>query len=592
MAIVVAVAGLMLSAGLQPAFAHGRTTITLDGPPVQGKQVRVVLGHSNEPAYGFVQGIHNGLHSLEVSLADEATRLPLAGAQLKVDKYYFNDIGSFNAAASVEDADVKHKGVTLGGVFGNPGFYQSRQLVSEGIYGYRIYGTINYFGVAQAPIDATFFCASPEGDTAKFNSAGWAGSYGCIEDIRSFAFPAIPEGNEGQKAKISVTALGPEGQVLSMNAKILLANQVVKEGYTPFEFEGKVGETYKVSVSDFEGSVFDHWDNDSTSPDRTITLAAGGATLTAHYVTESAIEAGVLLYTHGNMVNAPGTPEMNRLTAMDGIVETQHQVPSEIVFHMPYNWDQGLVKLDAEDVKYAVFMYTDLFGPNSTVIHNVTRGVFGGIDEYNYCPGVPMPDGSCMYMGQTTKPATTVSNTTLVFAEPARPDHPILREIFVQQAQAVSTHPHNEVLVLVGHGAKSDANDMEQEAELARAAAYAESKMGFADSAAVTAREDWPTLSPAAVQKAVDRIQAMLNSTGATQVVLVPATGSGSGFTMVSNALSAEGISFTVAPGALPIGQEEYVSWAEQVAKETLDFIKETQPTESTITPYWARTYD
>lgn len=453
--------------------------------------------------------------------------------------------------------------------------------------------------MAQVPIDATFFCASPDGDTSKFNSPGWTGSYGCIEDIMLLGFPAIPEGNNNggggggeQKAKIGVSALGPEGQALSMHAKIMLASQVVKEGYMPFEYEGKVGETYKVSVSDFDTSVFDHWDNGSTSRKRTVTLAAAGTSLTAHYVVEGASEAGVLLYTHGNMVNAPGTPDMNRLAAMDEKIESKFNAASEIVFHMPYNWDQGLVKLDTEDVKYAVFMYTDLFGPNSTVIHNVTRGVFGGIDQYNYCPGVPMADGSCMYMGQTTKPASTVSNTTIVFAEPARADHPILREIFVQQAQAVSAHPHNEVLVLVGHGARSDANDSEQEAELARAAAYAEGKMGFADSAAVTAREDWPNLAPAAVQKAVDRIKAMLNSTGATQVVLVPATGSGSGFKMVTDALTAASVSYVVAPSTLPTGQEEYVQWAEQVAKETLDYIEEVQPTESTATPYWTRTYN
>jgi hypothetical protein len=52
---------------------------------------------------------------------------------------------------------------------------------------------------------------------------------------------------------------------------------------------------------------------------------------------------------------------------------------------MPYNWDKGLMSLDS-DVRYAVFMYTDMFGPNSAVIHNVTRGVFGGIPQYTTAP--------------------------------------------------------------------------------------------------------------------------------------------------------------------------------------------------------------
>jgi cobalamin biosynthesis Co2+ chelatase CbiK len=40
----------------------------------------------------------------------------------------------------------------------------------------------------------------------------------------------------------------------------------------------------------------------------------------------------------------------------------------------------------------------------------------------------------------------------------------------LKQARAVSDNPRNEILVLVGHGARSDTNDLHQEMELARAA--------------------------------------------------------------------------------------------------------------------------
>ena len=113
------------------------------------------------------------------------------------------------------------------------------------------------------------------------------------------------------------------------------------------------------------------------------------------------------------------------------------------------------MNLDKENIKYAVFLYTDLFGPMSTVIHNVTRGIFGEIERYQFCPGVPIPPNSCMYMGMMTDPASDVSNTTLVFAEPARPDHPLISE-----------KPRKEILVLVGHGARSNTNDMYQVREL------------------------------------------------------------------------------------------------------------------------------
>ncbi len=301
---------------------------------------------------------------------------------------------------------------------------------------------------------------------------------------------------------------------------------------------------------------------------------------------------GVLVYTHGDMMNHHGTSETNKMMAIEEVVESNGKYAAEIVYHMPYSWDDGLAALDAQGVKYAIFMYTDMFGPKSTVIHNVTRGVFGGIEEYNYCPGVVLqPSGLCMYMGQLTIPASTVSDAVLVFAEPARPDHPILRDIFLEQAQEVSENPKDEILILVGHGARSDTNDMYQKMELTNAAEYVEKKMKFADSIGVTAREDWPDLKPAAVVDAVNRIAEMLEETGADNVILVPATGSGSGFDAVAQALDAEGISYTVAPGPLLLGQDEFTEWAAQTFKETVKFMKKEQPTESTITPYWDREY-
>lgn len=299
-------------------------------------------------------------------------------------------------------------------------------------------------------------------------------------------------------------------------------------------------------------------------------------------------DVGVLVYTHG----FPGHHESDdhdRVAGIEKMLEKRFKTPSEIVLHMPYDWDEGLMKLDENDVEYAIFLYTDMFGPDSTVIHNVTRGVFGGIEEYNVCPGVPAGDG-CQYMGQLTEPASKVSDTILVFAEPARPDHPILRNIFVKQAKAVSENSSDEILVLVGHGARSDFNDDAQETELSNAAAFVKKKMGFAGSIGVTAREDWPALQPIAVQEAVDEIKSMLEETGAANVVLVPATGA-SGFDLISSALEEEGINFVEAPEPFPIGLKEFKKWADQTVRETIEFIEEEEPTESTITPYWERDY-
>jgi hypothetical protein len=177
---------------IHPAFAHAESTLSIGGDHLMGRSIAVVVGHSNEPAYGAKPGIHNGEHGLEVTLSDNATGLPIGDAQLKADKYYFTDLQSFNSARSVEDADEIEEGIDVGEVFGETGSYLARQIVADGIYGYRLYGNVSYFGAANVLIDSTVFCTftDDEGNTTKFNSPGWSGSFGCPQDIDTIAFPS------------------------------------------------------------------------------------------------------------------------------------------------------------------------------------------------------------------------------------------------------------------------------------------------------------------------------------------------------------------------------------------------------------------
>ena len=300
-------------------------------------------------------------------------------------------------------------------------------------------------------------------------------------------------------------------------------------------------------------------------------------------------DIGVLVYTHGNPM-VPHTADTTKTELIEKNLEKMGH-PSEIVTHMPYNWDQGLMNLDQENIKYAVFLYTDLFGPMSTVIHNVTRGIFGEIERYQFCPGVPIPSKSCMYMGMMTDPASDVSDTTLVFAEPARPDHPLIRNAFVEQAVQISENPKKEILVLVGHGARSDTNDMYQVLELGNLADYVKKKLKFQAAVGVTAREDWPELQEERIMDIVNLIKNLLKKTHAEKVILAPTTGAGMGFQMVKDALEAEGIDVDEATEPLSFAQKEFKQWSSQVLKETVDFIKKKTPEENTITPYWNRNY-
>ena len=298
-------------------------------------------------------------------------------------------------------------------------------------------------------------------------------------------------------------------------------------------------------------------------------------------------QIGVLVYTHG--LGYPGSHDPEKTEPIKQALE-RLGYPTEIITHMPYNWDEGLQKLDEQGVKYVIFMYSDLFGPESTVIHNVTRGYFGGIEEYKYCPGVPMGPDSCQYMGMMTTPASETSDATLIFSRPASPDDKILREIFVKIAEKSNSenngNPSNEIFVNVGHGARSDLNDMAQTKELTSAAKYVQQKMGYADAFGVTAREDWPDLMATAVPAAVDKIEESLAAHNADSVVLVPATG-GMGYDAVKEELDNRGISYVEADAPIPIGSAEFVQWAQKNVLGATAFIIKEKPTENTITPDW-----
>jgi hypothetical protein len=216
-ASALAAIGLLLASSFTvTVYAHGHLILTPDIDNVN--PISVTLGHSNEPAFGVQPGVHNGMHSVEVSLEDSNTTLPLVGADLRIDKYYFRDFESFQNATSIEQADQVEQNITVGEVFGEPGQYRALQIVQPGIYGYRLFGTINYFEVAQVPIDTVFFCTLNSDDgasenTSKFNSEGWEGEYGCVSDINDIYFPT---GNDEISAANSETTNSEQQETMTL----------------------------------------------------------------------------------------------------------------------------------------------------------------------------------------------------------------------------------------------------------------------------------------------------------------------------------------------------------------------------------------
>jgi|GEM_PF-854152 len=178
------------SYSIDEAMAFPHASLIIDPEDEHANDIQVILGHTNEPAYGKLPGIHDGKHNLEVELSDANTTLPIPNATLFADKYYFNNIQSFKRADSLADADAIERNVSISAVFGQPGTFYNRQVIDPGIYGYTIRGTINYYDVAQVPLEnTTKFCSIPGKDLTKFDSPGWTGSFGCPQNIKSIFFP-------------------------------------------------------------------------------------------------------------------------------------------------------------------------------------------------------------------------------------------------------------------------------------------------------------------------------------------------------------------------------------------------------------------
>ncbi len=178
------------SFSIDEAMAFPHASLIIDPEDEHANDIQIVLGHTNEPAFGKLPGIHDGKHNLEVELSDAATTLPIQEANITADKYYFKDLKSFQRAQSLDDADAIQKNVTVSAVFGQPGTFYNRQVIDPGIYGYTIRGTIKYYDVALVPFEATKFCSIPGADLTKFDTPdSWTGSFGCPQNIKSTFFP-------------------------------------------------------------------------------------------------------------------------------------------------------------------------------------------------------------------------------------------------------------------------------------------------------------------------------------------------------------------------------------------------------------------
>lgn len=97
------------------------------------------------------------------------------------------------------------------------------------------------------------------------------------------------EGSPITKATLTVDSVDLSGEPVNVWAVVRSADgAVLKTGFTPLDFTGifgfTLGNTLKVSVANYDGKVFDHWQDKSIDQTRSVVLT-GDTTLTAVYDT-------------------------------------------------------------------------------------------------------------------------------------------------------------------------------------------------------------------------------------------------------------------------------------------------------------------
>lgn len=82
---------------------------------------------------------------------------------------------------------------------------------------------------------------------------------------------------------LTVNTYDDKGSVITMWTTISTGNKIVDQGYTPLTIPVTRGETYSVSVADWEKNVFDHWEDGSQSRRVNITINEPHESLTAYF---------------------------------------------------------------------------------------------------------------------------------------------------------------------------------------------------------------------------------------------------------------------------------------------------------------------
>lgn len=264
---------------------------------------------------------------------------------------------------------------------------------------------------------------------------------------------------------------------------------------------------------------------------RTITSMAAVAAvvgvvgLSAVAVRTQAREVGIVLLAHG------GSPSWNA-TVNDLRAKVDQRVPTEVAFGMATRAaiQAAVDRLTERGVRQIVGV--PLFVSSHSSVVDSTQYLLGARAEApaDLALFARMSHGAGPTAGthaEHAEPAAKedgtrpVRSTVPIRVVRALDDHPIVADILVSRAKAISRDPEHEAVVLVAHGPVPDAENALWLSDMGRLAVRVRAAVPFAKVEAITVRDDAPAPMRAAAAAELRSLVTKLSSDG-NRVLIVP----------------------------------------------------------------------
>ena len=253
---------------------------------------------------------------------------------------------------------------------------------------------------------------------------------------------------------------------------------------------------------------------------RVAAVIAGGIMVLAPALGQAqGTNAGIVLLAHG------GSPSWNA-TVSELQARVNERVPTEVAFGMATRAaiQAAVDRLVARGVREIIAV--PLFISSHSSVIDSTQYLLGAR------PDAPADlavfarmrhgAGQAAHAEHAAEDGTRpVSSTVPIRVVRALDDHPIVADILISRAKAISSDPAHEAVVLVAHGPVPDAENALWLADMGRLAARMASAVPFARVDVITVRDDAPAPVRAA---ATEELRATVTraSAGGTRVLIVP----------------------------------------------------------------------